>query len=121
LTQVVTISATTAAYAAEAAKPSTHMRGGGLVDEAITLLSAGRLERITMPSKIGSLLPLHLMLIGAERRLPQQTQAETLRRYLENGDGDDGREDRRQDDNSAGDETEQGEIAEMLDRIIQGS
>ncbi|RVO73880.1 hypothetical protein [Sinorhizobium medicae] len=72
MTQVVTISATTAAYAAEAAKPSTHMRGGGLVDEAITLLSAGRLERITMPSKIGSLL-------------------------------------------------QQGEIAEMLDRIIQGS
>ncbi|PST24703.1 hypothetical protein C7U60_08765 [Mesorhizobium plurifarium] len=119
MTQVVTISATTAAYAAELLKPSTRMRGDGTVDEAITLLSAGRQDRAPPAPKIRSALPLHLMIIGAERRLPQQTQAETLRRYLENANGEDGGEDRRQE--PAGEDLGQSEITEMLDRFIQGT
>ncbi|MCG5483999.1 MAG: hypothetical protein KK482_09790 [Sinorhizobium meliloti] len=121
MTQVVTISATTAAYAADALKPPTRLRGDGPVDEAITLLSARGQEQAAVP-KIRSALPLHLMLICAERRLPQQTQAETLRRYLENAEAEDGREeDRRQEDGPAGDEPEQVALTDMLDRFIQGT
>ncbi|RVE83121.1 hypothetical protein CN238_27125, partial [Sinorhizobium meliloti] len=60
----------------------------------------------------------------AERRLPQQTQAETLRRYLENAENEDedgGGGDRRREDKPAGDEQELDEITEMLDRLVQGS
>ena len=121
MTQVVTISATTAAYAADALKPPTRLRGDGPADEAITLLSARGQEQAAVP-KIRSALPLHLMLIGAERRLPQQTQAETLRRYLENAeDEDEGGGDRRREDKPDGDEQDLGEITEMLDRLVQGS
>lgn len=125
MTQVVTISATTAAYAADALKPPTRLRGDGPVDEAITLLCARGQERAAV-TKIRSALPLHLMLIAAERRLPQQTQAETLRRYLENAEDEDededgGGGDRRREDKPAGDEQELGEITEMLDRLVQGS
>ncbi|ASQ04149.1 hypothetical protein HR059_06700 [Sinorhizobium meliloti WSM1022] len=125
MTQVVTISATTAAYAADALKPPTRLRGDGPVDEAITLLCARGQERAAV-TKIRSALPLHLMLIAAERRLPQQTQAETLRRYLENAEDEDededgGGGDRRREDKPAGDEQDLGEITEMLDRLVQGS
>ena len=125
MTQVVTISATTAAYAAEAVKPSARLRGDGPADEAITLLSVRRQDQpasaLTSIQKIKSDLPLHLLLIGAERRPPQETEAETLRRYLENMQDDESnhRQDRRQEE-PAGDE--QGdEIAEMLDRFIQAT
>lgn len=123
MTQVVTISATTAAYAADALKPPTRLRGDGPVDEAITLLCARGQEQAPVP-KVRSALPLHLMLIAAERRLPQQTQAETLRRYLENAEDEDedgGGGDRRREDKPAGDEQDLGEITEMLDRLVQGS
>lgn len=125
MTQVVTISATTAAYAADALKPPTRLRGDGPADEAITLLCARGQEQAPVP-KVRSALPLHLMLIAAERRLPQQTQAETLRRYLENAEDEDededgGGGDRRREDKPAGDEQDLGEITEMLDRLVQGS
>ncbi len=123
MTQVVTISATTAAYAADALKPPTRLRGDGPVDEAISVLSARGREQAAVPT-IRSALPLHLMLIGAEGRLPQQTQAETLRRYLENAESEDengGGGDRRREGKPAGDEQELDEITEMLDRLVQGS
>lgn len=87
MVQVVTVSATTAAYAAEAVKPKARVSGDGPADEAITLLSARRTAEpaITPASipKIKGALPLSLMLMSADGRLPQQTEAETLRRYLE--------------------------------------
>lgn len=122
MTQVVTISATTAAYAADALKPPTRLLGDGPVDEAITLLCARGREQAA--PTIRSALPLHLMLIGAEGRLPQQTQVETLRRYLENAESEDengGGGDRRREGKPAGDEQELDEITEMLDRLVQGS
>ncbi len=87
MVQVVTVSATTAAYAAEAVKPKARVSGDGPADEAITLLSARRVNEpaITPASipKMKGALPLSLMLMSADGRLPQQTEAETLRRYLE--------------------------------------
>lgn len=87
MVQVVTVSATTAAYAAEAVKPKARVSGDGPTDEAITLLSARRTaEQTITPASIPKMkgaLPLSLMLMSADGRLPQQTEAETLRRYLE--------------------------------------
>lgn len=87
MVQVVTVSATTAAYAAEAVKPKARVSGDGPADEAITLLSARRSSEPTItPASVPRMkgaLPLSLMLMSADGRLPQQTEAETLRRYLE--------------------------------------
>lgn len=87
MTQVVTVSATTAAYAAEAAKPSARPRGNEPIGEAIALLSSGRTEAaaaVTMPAaKTKGALALALMLMSAERRPPQESVTETLRHYLE--------------------------------------
>ncbi|WP_026623122.1 hypothetical protein M728_001497 [Ensifer sp. WSM1721] len=125
MTQVVTVSATTAAYAAEAVKPSARVRGDGPTDEAITLLSVGKepprhQEAI---SAIRSALPLALMLISANRRPPQESEAEALRRYLEYMEDEESGDQQgsRPDENPAEDEGQQSdEIAEMLDRFIQG-
>lgn len=87
VTQVVTVSATTAAYAAEALKPSARVRGDGPADEAITLLSTRRSEvPALMPASVPKMkgaLPLSLMLMSADGRLPERSEAEALRRYLE--------------------------------------
>ncbi|NRP74229.1 hypothetical protein ILFOPFJJ_05150 [Ensifer psoraleae] len=124
MTQVVTISATTAAYAAEAVKPSARVRGDGPTDEVITLLSARRQEQSApeLVAKVKGALPLGLMLISAGGRPPQQTQAEALRCYLEYMQNEErgGKRGSRQDE-PAGDEKESGdEIAAILDRFIQG-
>ncbi|ANK72460.1 hypothetical protein ACI2KT_10355 [Ensifer adhaerens] len=94
MTQVVTVSATTAAYAAEALKPSARVRGDGPTDEAITLLSARRTEEpkltpVSIPKTKGA-LPLSFMLATADGRLPERSEAEALRRYLEFMRDDDG-------------------------------
>lgn len=95
MTQVVTVSATTAAYAAEALKPSARVSGDGPTDEAITLLSIKRPEEpalapVLIPKTKGA-LPLSFMLASADGRLPERSEAEALRRYLEfMRDGDDG-------------------------------
>ncbi len=99
MTQVVTVSATTAAYAAEALKPSARVRGDGPTDEAITLLSTRRpdepaLTPVSVPKTRGA-LPLAFMLASADGRLPERSEAEALRRYLEfMRDDDDGSEER---------------------------
>lgn len=94
VTQIVTVSATTAAYAAEALKPSARVRGDGPTDEAITLLSARRTEEpkltpVSIPKTKGA-LPLSFMLATADGRLPERSEAEALRRYLEFMREDDG-------------------------------
>lgn len=94
MTQIVTVSATTAAYAAEALKPSARVRGDGPTDEAITLLSARRTEEpkltpVSIPKTKGA-LPLSFMLATADGRLPERSEAEALRRYLEFMRDDDG-------------------------------
>ncbi|MEY9829758.1 hypothetical protein ABIA25_001573 [Sinorhizobium fredii] len=126
MTQVVTVSATTAAYAAEAVKPSVRVRGDGPADEAITLLSARPQEPSALApaiSRTKGALPLALMLISAEQRPPQESEAETLRRYLEfmqEEQSDDRGGD--QQDEALADEGESGdEIAAMLDEFIQGA
>ncbi|WP_026614039.1 hypothetical protein [Ensifer aridi] len=125
MTQVVTVSATTAAYAAEAVKPSARVRGDGPADEAITLLSVGKeppRHQGAIPT-IRSALPLALMLISANRRPPQESEAEALRRYLEYMQDEESGDQQESlpDENPDEDEGQQsGEIAEMLDRFIQG-
>jgi hypothetical protein len=128
MTQVVTISATTAAYAAEALKPSARVSGVGSTDEAITLLSVRRQEEAVaapaaIPKTRSGALPASLMLISAERRLPQETEIETLRRYLEymrDEESPGQREDQQEEQPAEGGQEESGEIAEMLDRFIRG-
>ncbi|WP_164924329.1 hypothetical protein [Sinorhizobium fredii] len=124
MTQVVTVSATTAAYAADALKPSARVRGDGPADEAITLLSARPQEQSALAPAVlrtKGALPLALMLISAEQRPPQESEAETLRRYLEFMQAE-------QSDNRGGDEQDEAppdegesgdEIAAMLDAFIQ--
>jgi hypothetical protein len=136
MTQVVTVSATTAAYAAEAAKPSARLRGNGPADEAITLLSPRRTEAtaaVAMPTaKTKGALALALMLMSAERRQPLESAAETLRRYLEYAQDEEmgERQEEGQDDTHVPEdppdesliEKEPGtdEIAAILDEFIQG-
>ncbi|WP_077961175.1 hypothetical protein [Ensifer adhaerens] len=114
MTQVVTVSATTAAYAAEALKPSARVRGDGLTDEAITLLSTKRSEQpsltpVSIPKTKGA-LPLSFMLTTADGRLPERSEAEALRRYLEfmrdDDDGSEKQEDEGRQDEPAGEENE---------------
>ncbi|MGF6175716.1 hypothetical protein [Ensifer sp. 4252] len=119
MVQVVTVSATTAAYAAEAVKPKARVSGDGPADEAITLLSARRTREpaITPASipKMKGTLPLSLMLMSADGRLPQQSEAETLRRYLEymrdDEDMPEERENEGRQENPAGQEDENGAAA----------
>ncbi|MQW88315.1 hypothetical protein [Sinorhizobium saheli] len=128
MTQVVTISATTAAYAAEALKPSARVSGVGPADEAITLLSVRRQgEAVAAPAAIpktrSGTLPASLMLISADLRLPQETEIETLRRYLEymrDEESDGQREEQQEEQPAEGGHEESGEIAAMLDRFIRG-
>jgi hypothetical protein len=85
MTLVVTMSATTAAYAAQAVKPSARVSGDGPTDEAITLLSARPKEEVS-PHTVAALrspTSLSLMLMTAKGRLPQGTRGEVLDRYME--------------------------------------
>ncbi|MCA1492281.1 hypothetical protein [Sinorhizobium alkalisoli] len=126
MTQVVTVSATTAAYAAEAVKPSARIRGDGPADEAITLLSARPVERKNVApapiAKAKGALCQALMLISAERRTPQESAAETMRRYLEfmqDEEGDRGQADDRPVEPEADEEQETDEFSVMLEQFIQ--
>ncbi|APG91225.1 hypothetical protein [Sinorhizobium americanum] len=123
MTQVVSVSATTAAYAAEAVKPSGPVRGDGPADEAITLLAArppDQAARAPAIPRTKGALSLALMLISAGMRPPQESEAETLRRYLEFMQDEESGEDQ-QDDAAAEEEKTGDEIAAMLDQFIQGA
>ncbi len=87
MTLVVTMSATTAAYAAQAVKPSARVSGDGPTDEAITLLSARpKDDAINTHAAVAALrspTSLSLMLMNSQGRLPQGTPYEAVRRYQE--------------------------------------
>ncbi|WP_275782702.1 hypothetical protein [Pararhizobium gei] len=87
MTQIVTMSATTAAYAAQAVKPSARISGDGPTEEAITLLSARpRDEAIQTHTAIAALrspTALSLMLMSANGRPPQASRGDVVRRYME--------------------------------------
>lgn len=87
MTLVVTMSATTAAYAAQAVKPSARVSGDGPTDEAITLLSARpKDEAANTHASVAALrspTSLSLMLMNSQGRPPQGTPYEAVRRYRE--------------------------------------
>lgn len=129
MTQVVTVSATTAAYAAEPVKPSARVRGDGPADEAITLLSAHRPNEAAAavsPAPVArtkGALSLALMLMSAEGRPQQESETETLRRYLEymqDEENGDTQEDR-QEKSGANEEKDTDEVAAMLEQFIRGA
>lgn len=88
MNQIVTMSANTAAYAAEVVKPSARVRGDGPTDEAITLLSTRPAQEAAVVHRSVAALQnptaLSLMLMNSKGRMPQQSRAEALRRYREN-------------------------------------
>jgi len=135
VTQVVTVSATTAAYAAEAAKPSARPRGNGSTDEALALLSHRRKEALAAAVPAAATkgtLAVALMLMSAERRPPQESAAETLRHYLEylpDEENGERREEARDEPHAPEDQAEGSLIeqqpgteegAAFLDELIQG-
>jgi hypothetical protein len=87
MTLVVTMSANTAAYAAQAIKPSARVSGDGPTDEAITLLSARPKDDAANThaavAALRSPTALSLMLMTSNGRLPQGTRGEAVRRYME--------------------------------------
>ncbi len=93
MTLVVTMSANTAAYAAQAVKPSARISGDGPTDEAITLLSARpKDDAANTHASVAALrspTSLSLMLMSSNNsRLPQGTRGEAVRRYMEFGPDD---------------------------------
>ncbi|WP_438748203.1 hypothetical protein [Pararhizobium sp. O133] len=87
MTLVVTMSANTAAYAAQAVKPSARVSGDGPSEEAITLLAARpKDEAAHIHASVAALrspTSLSLMLMNSQGRLPQGTPYEAVRRYRE--------------------------------------
>ena len=99
MTQVVTMSANTAAYAAEAVKPSARISGDRPAQETVTLLSSPvRDAAVTIPPRVaaaGDSPALSLMLMSAHRRLAQGTREQAIHHYMEFGEAipeDDGDE-----------------------------
>lgn len=89
MAQVITMSATTAAYAAQAVKPSARVSGDGPTEEAITLLSArpkdDAANRHASVAALRSPTALSLMLLSSNGRPPQGTRGDVVRRYMEFG------------------------------------
>lgn len=89
MSQVITMSATTAAYAAQAVKPSARVIGDGPAEEAITLLSARpKDDAANTHASVAALrspTSLSLMLMSSNRRPPQGTRGDVVRRYMEFG------------------------------------
>lgn len=89
MSQVITMSATTAAYAAQAVKPSARMSGDGPAEEAITLLSARPKDDAAKThasvAALRSPTSLSLMLMSSNGRQPQGTRGDVVRRYMEFG------------------------------------
>lgn len=89
MAQVITMSATTAAYAAQAVKPSARVSGDGPTEEAITLLSARpKDDAVNGHASVAALrspTALSLMLLSSNGRPPQGTRGDVVRRYMEFG------------------------------------
>jgi hypothetical protein len=87
MSQVITMSATTAAYAAQAVKPSARVTRDGPAEEAITLLSARPKDDAEKThASIAALrnpTSLSLMLMSSHGRPPQGTRGDVVRRYME--------------------------------------
>lgn len=90
---VVTMSAVTAAYAAEAVKPSARVRGDGPAEQAMDILTGEhRQEAASVHAALAALrspTSLSLMLLTGRERLPQHSQRDALRFYREFLDDDD--------------------------------
>ncbi|CAN7501910.1 hypothetical protein LJR255_003403 [Pararhizobium sp. LjRoot255] len=89
MAQVITMSATTAAYAAQSVKPSARVSGDGPTEEAITLLSAlpkdDAANRHASVAALRSPTALSLMLLSSNGHPPQGTRGDVVRRYMEFG------------------------------------
>ncbi|MDO9418859.1 hypothetical protein [Pararhizobium sp.] len=87
MVDVVTMSATTAAYASQAVKPSQRTSGDSAIEEAITLLDVETPARAELsPRKVARLRTASpsLMFMSTHDHLPQGTAGQAISRYLEN-------------------------------------
>ncbi|OLP59804.1 hypothetical protein BJF93_09300 [Xaviernesmea oryzae] len=110
MTQIVTISASTAAFAAEAVKPKARMAGDQPSDEAITLLQVkppGKKVQPAIAEASASNTGLSLALMERGWQLQQETYARVLHRYAEMMEDEPGADaDAATDDDAAQDESE---------------
>lgn len=87
MTTVVTMSAVTAAYAAEAVKPSARVRGDGAAEQAMDILATEhRQEMETVHAALAALrspTSASLMLLSGRERLPQRNHNDAMRLYRE--------------------------------------
>lgn len=85
---VVTMSANTAAYAAEAIKPKQRVNSDAQIEDALTLLALEKKAATEASRGVVAALQrptsLSLMLMNAERHLPQGTAQQAINRYMEN-------------------------------------
>ncbi len=85
---VVTMSANTAAYAAEAIKPKQRVSSDAQVEDAITLLAAGKKAATESSRGVVAALrrptSLSLMMMSSNSHLPQGTTQQAISRYMEN-------------------------------------
>lgn len=85
---VVTMSANTAAYAAEAIKPKQRVSSDAQIEDAITLLSSEKKAAAEASRGVVAALQrptsLSLMLMNANSHLPQGTAQQAINRYIEN-------------------------------------
>lgn len=87
MTQVFTVSATTAAYAAEAIRPSARVRGDGPTDEATTLAKLNNREKAPgfqlLSPPVRCAPHMAFSLLKRDTYLPQRTRREAQRLYEE--------------------------------------
>lgn len=85
---VVTMSANTAAYAAEAIKPKQRVSSDAQIEDAITLLSSEKKAAVEASRGVVAALQrptsLSLMLMNANSHLPQGTAQQAINTYIEN-------------------------------------
>ncbi|WP_075289069.1 hypothetical protein [Pararhizobium arenae] len=87
MTQVVTMSAVTAAYAAEAVKPSARVRADGAAEQAMDILATEHRQELetvhTALAALRSPTSASLMLLSGRERLPQRNYNDAVRSYRE--------------------------------------
>lgn len=85
---VVTMSANTAAYAAEAIKPKQRVNSDAQIEDAITLLALEKKAATEASRGVVAALQrptsLSLMLMSANSHLPQGTAQQAINSYIEN-------------------------------------
>jgi hypothetical protein len=87
MTQVVTMSAATAAYAAEAVKPSARVRADAAAEQAMDILATEHRQELETVHKalvtLRSPASASLMLLSGRERLPQRSNNDAVRFYRE--------------------------------------